>query len=640
MGIAHVFGSPAGVRHGVADQPDDATAPPGRAAGSPPRHARSPMLLLVAALSLWHATPAALAMRAPSASAASLAVRSVSNPPARVPRRLVLHVAGSASSVAVYASPGRKLVSGDVRLARSVTVRRGQVGLTVPSSLRAGLWFIVICPPRGRSGCASSHHGMLKAASTFSAPVAAQPVSESAQAASATIGSAGGTLNATAADGTRFRLDIPSGSVPDGTQITMTPLSSLAGAAWTGKLVGAVQFAPEGLLLAHGATLTITPKSRVPVANQVAFGYGAGGGDLHEVPLAPARTAVEIPLAHFSGAGLGNAPGGASAPPTSSATDAYMAQLAAIVAQWREGNLSQGDMEAAAGSVLGAMFKQITSTEVPAGLNDDGAAQQAIGDLMQYARAASVLTGNDNALGQITPILGALLEGIYTRAQTRCTTQHDFSAVSTMISADRSEQLLGLAGHGLAADTQCLSFRVDFESSIRDVGGNPLTGSITLEYVAHPTLTLDLTSMAITGSTRGSFANASGTLSEVETGEDVLAVVSTKPDTFDVKNFCLAGFESSTCTGAQTSIAISIGTPTESYIVPGGQSASFGCWMAGFVNAHRTEADEGMFVLPLHPGSGDLVATATWSQSTLTCMAPATTAAENTTVNVFHTPGG
>ena len=611
---------------------------------------RSRMLSLalsISASALCCAAAAATAQPTPKASASRATIGSVSNPPANAPRTLQLRITGGVGAVDVYASPGRALVKGNVRLTRHATVRNGDVTVKVPSSLPAGVWFIVVCPARATSGCGASHQAMLKAPSRLSMPVSAAPVGESAHAASATIGSAGGTLSATAADGTKFRLDMPSGSVPDGTQITMTPVSSLSAAPWTGKLVGAVQFTPDGLPLVHGATLTITPKSSVPIANQVAFGYGTGGADLHVVPLAPTRSSIEVPLAHFSGAGVGNAPGGASTPTFSSTTDAYWAQLGAIVQQWREGNLSQGDMETAASSVLGAVYKQIMANEVPAGLNDDTAAHQAIGDLLQYAKAEELLTPNDSALKQITPTLGKLLEGTYTRAQARCAQQHDFSSVGAIMSADRGEQLLGLDGHGLASDFSCLHFKVRFDSTITDNADvdltHGLTGSYTLDYVAQPQLSVDLTSLAITGSVPGSYAQAEGTMSNPSVNF-TSTLTAANPGTFTVAFLCIAGFQSAGCSGTQTSIAIDPGTPTETYQISGAQnrSLSVSCWFTGWFQAHMGDLIQSMdntFLLSLQPGSGDLVGSGTWSQSTVSCYNAGRVSTEDTTIDVYHTPG-
>jgi hypothetical protein len=154
-----------------------------------------------------------------------------------------------------------------------------------------------------------------------------------ASAATATIGGAGGSLQAIGPNGTRYLLTIPPNSLAQDTTITMTPLGGLSGARFTGKLIGGVQFAPEGLLLLRGATLTITPRHPVPVRRQIPFGYGGSGTDLHLVALTPSRGKIEIPLAHFSGAGVGDSPAGpAGAPPASDNTGFYGQMLGQLEA--------------------------------------------------------------------------------------------------------------------------------------------------------------------------------------------------------------------------------------------------------------------------------------------------------------------
>lgn len=448
-------------------------------------------------------------------------------------------------------------------------VKAHQVVVSVPRSLPAGTWFIVVCPLGSHPRCDASHRPMLKAPAKPAAPVAVRPVAEPAQAASATIGTAGGTLSAIAANGTGFRLDIPSGSVADGTVITMTPLSALGGPAWAGKLVGAVQLAPEGLALMHGATLTITPKTNVPIGNQIALGYGRSGSDLREVALAPTRAAIQIPLAHFSGAGLGNVPGGAGTPPaTGSPTDAYNSQLAGIIGQWRDGNLSTADMEKATNMVLSAEYKAIMSSEVPPGLNDDTAAQTAISDLLQWARTEQLILGKD-VTGQITPTLRKLLEGMYTRAQNKCGSQHDLTQLARLIDLDRMEQLLGLDLHTVTDDVKCARFRVDFDSTITITPGGGYTGSWTFEYVAHPTITFLGVQQGggpvFTGTTTGSYAKVQGTASDSEGGW--IEAASGPGATFAVDNFCLPTANSA-C--AQPSLLFDLGLPTETYVSDSG----------------------------------------------------------------------
>jgi hypothetical protein len=91
-----------------------------------------------------------------AASAAAAPVSSVSNPPSRVPHQLSLRVAGTARSVSVYAGSGRRLAKPDVRLSRSVAVHRRRISVKVPSSLPAGMWFVLVCRVGGARRCVAS----------------------------------------------------------------------------------------------------------------------------------------------------------------------------------------------------------------------------------------------------------------------------------------------------------------------------------------------------------------------------------------------------------------------------------------------------------------------------------------------------
>ena len=573
---------------------------------------------------------------------ASDAVGSVSNPPVLVPRALHERIAGGATVVSVYASAGRRLVKGDVRLASRATVHAHRVALKVPKSLPPGTWFIVVCPAGSHPRCAASHRPMLKAPAKPTAGVPAHPVAEPVHAASATIGTAGATLTAIAANGTRFRLDIPANSVPDGTKITMTPLSALSGPAWAGKLVGGVQLAPEGLVLMRGAMLTITPKTKVPIGNEIGVGYARSGSDLHEVPLAPTRAAIEIPLAHFSGAGLGDVPGGAGTPPgTGSTTDAYNSQLAGILNQWRDGSLSDSDMAQAAGMVLDAEYKAIMSAEVPPGLSDDAAAQTAISDLLQWARAEELLSINPDALGKIAPTLQRLLEGMYTRAQQKCAGQHDLTQLARIIGFDRSEQLIGLNLHTVIDDVKCARFRVDFDSTVTITPGGGYAGSYTLEYVAHPTVTFLGVQQGggpvFTGTTTGSYAKAQGTITDADAGW--IEATSGTGATFAVDNFCIPAANSG-C--AQPSLLFDLGMPTETYLSNTGDQFTVPYWAHGWQIVHadlmQTAISRTTFALPLNGGSGALIASTTLSSSGP--WGGTGQVGDSTTIDVYHTPPG
>lgn len=452
----------------------------------------------------------ALAPGAAAAVSRVVSVRSVSDPPSLTPAALRLRVGGTARAVAVYASPGRIVGRGAVLLAGRVRVRGQRIAVRVPRGLAAGAWFIVVCPAGSRHGCVASRRQMVKLPRRFSAPVQVHPVPETGQAASATMGSAGGTLTATAANGTRFRLDIPAKSVPDGTQITITPLSSLSGARWVGRLIGAVQLAPEGLVLVHGATLTITPARPVPVRDQVAVGYTGGGSDLHEVPLAPTTKQIQIPLAHFSGVGLGDSPGGPPPPSTGSTIlDFYSQLIAEALHGARDGQSSEQEAFDQALSWLQDALGDVMREEVPPGLNDDSAAQMAIRDLLEIARTSEMLSGSDGTFKEVTPTIIKLMEGVYKRAQQRCAENHDLTQIPTILDADREEQMLNSPKHDIAEDLKCERFKVEFNSQISDSGG-AFDGTYDLATSSTPTVSYDQATAVIDGQASISYMEASG----------------------------------------------------------------------------------------------------------------------------------
>lgn len=114
----------------------------------------------------------------------------------------------------------------------------------------------------------------------------------------------GGTLRASAGDGTRFTLTIPNHALLQETTITLTPatLDKLpAGGGWS----AALQLAPEGLILMQPVTLTLEIPNTVPAASVMGLSYYGAGADFHLYPLRANGTALTLPVMHFSGYGAG-----------------------------------------------------------------------------------------------------------------------------------------------------------------------------------------------------------------------------------------------------------------------------------------------------------------------------------------------
>jgi hypothetical protein len=291
--------------------------------------------------------------------------------------------------------------------------------------------------------------------------------------------------------------------------------------------------------------------------------------------------------------------------------------------------------------VFNAEYKAIMSTEVPPGMNDDTAAQIAITDLLQWARNEELLLNND-VLEQITPTLEKLIEGMYTRAQQRCASQHDLTQISRILGFDRSEQLLGLDLHTITDDVKCARFRVDFDSTITITPGGSEVGSWTLEYVAHPTITFlgvqEGGGPVFTGSTTGSYAKAQGTVGDPSNGA-FLEATSGTGTTFAVDNFCLP-IANSAC--AQPSLVFDLGMPTETYVTDNGRQLTVPYFVVGWGIVHASEraaiVSPSAFALPLTTESGALIAHGTFSGSGV--WGGTGQVSESTTIDVYHTPPG
>jgi hypothetical protein len=120
---------------------------------------------------------------------------------------------------------------------------------------------------------------------------------DAGSAASASIGPAGGSL---AAGG--VTLAVPAGALLEDRLITVTPIIALDGSPLGGLIAGAT-LEPEGLVLLKPATLSFPVPAGANAAEVVAFGFAAGGDDLHLVPRRVDAGQIELDVWHFSGAG-------------------------------------------------------------------------------------------------------------------------------------------------------------------------------------------------------------------------------------------------------------------------------------------------------------------------------------------------
>lgn len=177
------------------------------------------------------------------------------------------------------------------------------------------------------------------------------PVLDEARAVEAIVGPAGGTVTASAADGTVFSLQIPEGALLADETIRVTPLSDLEG--MSDGLVAGVDFEPDGLVLWRPGRLAIELPGALEApegTESFGFAYEGAGAQFRPDLMGIDGATVTLGVAHFSGGGVG------ALPPADIATlymlsdsdeetyflgqlaalpnDASPAEYAALVVQW------------------------------------------------------------------------------------------------------------------------------------------------------------------------------------------------------------------------------------------------------------------------------------------------------------------
>jgi len=154
------------------------------------------------------------------------------------------------------------------------------------------------CTPGGGSGNAGAAPVDL---GSFDDPIRVTPALDEARAVTGTIGYAGGSISATAEDGTVFTLDIPADSVRQVTRITMTPVTKLDGLPFGNGTDVTVDLQPSGLVFDVPATLTIEPATPIPPGERILYGYSDDRLSFAE-PVMDAD-GIAIVVTHFSGYG-------------------------------------------------------------------------------------------------------------------------------------------------------------------------------------------------------------------------------------------------------------------------------------------------------------------------------------------------
>jgi hypothetical protein len=256
---------------------------------------------------------------------------------------------------------------------------------------------------------------------------------DSAHSAVAVIGTAGGRVTASEADGTRLTLDLPAGALPEETAITVTPVTAMNTPAGV-RLVGGAQFGPEGLGLSKAATLTIELPNR-SVGALDGFAWHGQGRNVHRYPVRASGRVLTLRVSHFSGVGA-----------TAGADDWLPKAETAITIEY-------------ARHVRPLMRRAET---------DDTLLDEATQRAFAWRKAVQVL-GLDDRFATFVAELGQSLERIvrnaFERASERCA-NHDLTQLVRLTVIDRKARSYGIeltGGSAVERMDNCARFELDME---------------------------------------------------------------------------------------------------------------------------------------------------------------------------------
>mgnify|MGYP001040952327 FL=1 len=299
----------------------------------------------------------------------------------------------------------------------------------------------------------------------------------------------GGTLSATAADGTVFRLDIPASALVTDALIRMTPVSQIDSMPF-GSQHFAVQLEPEGQQFFDFVTLTIAPAQELPLDQQLFFGYQGSGENFALAAPVVDSTEIKLQLLHFSGYGV---------------TKGLLADIEPVRA--RIGGTAEARLQSAIAEeltrarqqqLLGAedtpivdfenyfqqYTEQVIKPRVAAAGESCAAGRLAIQTVLGYERQRQLLGIAESSVNPFDASLMDTVANVCLQEEFElCRDEHIIHRIIPVwLGLERQHQLLGITGEGSTTPAlekakeyvrRCLTFELQFQSQATfDDGGD------------------------------------------------------------------------------------------------------------------------------------------------------------------------
>lgn len=297
----------------------------------------------------------------------------------------------------------------------------------------------------------------------------------------ATLDAAGGSVVATAGDGTTYRLTLPKGALLGSELITLTPVTSLDDLPFDG-MVGAVHISPDGLVLNKPATLTVTPTKPSTALHPVGLLYERAGVNLHLYPLDQSQ-GLQFRLLHFSTPVVPVATeqqiGAQTQRPPIGTLAQYEQEIAQIRHAQQLGTMSESEATQELGSYSDAFEREIVAPAMAAADQPDATYEtirQAFEDLMLWEKAAQTLGIDSPDSAKYDQVIKRAFDRIFPKLIRQCQA-HDIKSGLRAWAIVKAKLVVGSEdAPGLDQVDACLRFQLDFETSQTGIllGPSPL----------------------------------------------------------------------------------------------------------------------------------------------------------------------
>ncbi len=395
-----------------------------------------------------------------------------------------------------------------------------------PPSWKAALWralqtagFVTVvalaasllqgCRPGG-SGAGDSSTGPVELGH-YEDAIRVVPTLDEARAVTEVIGFKGGTISATAADGTVFTLTVPADSLRQVTSITMTPVARLDGLPFGNGTDATVDLQPSGLLFDVPATLDIAPATPIPPGERILYGYSDDRLVFAEPVLK--SEGIAIVVTHFSGYGAAKGLMGdveeARKRIGGSAEERIASEMRAVM-QAEHQAAQRGEPPGNLAALLDPYFEQLDREVVQPRLAAAGqscaAGRAAILTVLGYARQRELLGYEDdsNVLDEVAELLEDTVgPKCMDEEYEMCVEKHIVHRIAhAYLGFDRQLALLGIENSPVLDKMKeqvdgCLhfdlEFKVDtrFELDTRSLNGSYLSFAESSELSAEVAFSID-----------------------------------------------------------------------------------------------------------------------------------------------------